>query len=387
MVVDYGIPPQDQYNFDETGFRIGVGGSQWIITMEVGKKHHTIGSDSNRDYVTSVETISGNGEALPPLLIVQGVNHLHQWYTNTELPDDYSIATSPSGYSNDQLAYAYLLHFDEWSSRRQVGVWRLLIFDDFGSHLTKEFIDYCDNKKIIPFGLPPHTSHLLQPLDVGVFQPFKYYHKEAAEMATRTGCTNFNKVEFLNAIHNIRAKTFQKSIILSAWEQSGLIPFNPVLVTQKIKVDEEQARPKTPEFPLPLWQCSPRTPKTTAKYAEYVRERLSSPRNRRKISLPVLLRLVDAAVGNSLELALATKQLQEVQAAVRKRAERQKPNQKVVQKGGVIKVGDVRLTIIKRNEEDLKKVQKAAAQKGNLLPNGELVVVQYEGPPQNHIAR
>ena len=309
VVVNYGIPPQDQYNFDETGFRIGVGGSQWIITMEVGKKHHTIGSDSNHDYVTSVETISGDGEALPPLLIVQGVNHLHQWYTNTELPDNYSIATSPSGYSNDQLAYAHLLHFDEWSSRRQVGVWRLLIFDGFGSHLTKEFIDYCDNRKIIPFGLPPHTSHLLQPLDVGVFQPFKHYHKEAVEMATRTGCTNFNKVEFLNAIHDIRVKTFRKSVILSAWEQLGLIPFNPLLVTQKIKVDEEQARPKTPEFPLPLWQHLPRTPKTTVKYAEYVRERLTSPRNRRKISLPVLLRLVDAAVGNSLELALATKQL------------------------------------------------------------------------------
>ena len=71
-------------------------------------------------------------------------------------------------------------------------------------------------------------------------------------MATHTGYINFNKVEFLNVIRNIRVKTFQKSVILSAWEQSGLIPFNPLLVTQKIKADEEQARPKTPEFPLPL---------------------------------------------------------------------------------------------------------------------------------------
>ena len=76
-------------------------------------------------------------------------------------------------------------------------------------------------------------------------------------MTTCMGCTNFNEVEFLNAIHDIWAKTFQKSIILYTWEQSGLIPFNPLLVTQKIKIDEEQARPKTPEFPLPLWQHLP----------------------------------------------------------------------------------------------------------------------------------
>ena len=45
--------------------------------MEVGKKHHIIRSDLNYNYVTLVETISSNREALLPLLIVQGVNYLY----------------------------------------------------------------------------------------------------------------------------------------------------------------------------------------------------------------------------------------------------------------------------------------------------------------------
>jgi hypothetical protein len=155
---------------DETGFRIGVGRNQWVITMD-WKRPQISPSDTNRDYITSVEAVSVDGEVLPPLLIIQGMDHLHQWYANTSLPDNYLVGTSKSGYSNDMLSIDWLHHFDNWSRQRQQGAWRLLIFDGYESHLTKEFIEYCDDKKIIPFGLPPHTSHHLQLLDVVIFQP------------------------------------------------------------------------------------------------------------------------------------------------------------------------------------------------------------------------
>ena len=75
VVREYGIVQGDVYNMNETGFRIGIGGSQWIITMEF-KKPQLSPSETNRDFVISVEAISTNGEVLPLLLIVQGINHL-----------------------------------------------------------------------------------------------------------------------------------------------------------------------------------------------------------------------------------------------------------------------------------------------------------------------
>ena len=54
------------------------------------------------------------------------------------------------------------------------GEWRMLILDGHGSHLTMEFMDYCWDHKIVPFLLPPHLTHLLQPCDVGIFQPIKH---------------------------------------------------------------------------------------------------------------------------------------------------------------------------------------------------------------------
>ena len=78
----------------------------------------------------------------------------------------------------------WLAHFKHHSGQRKTGSYQLLLLDGFGSHSPKEFIDYCDLHKIISFCLPPHSSHLLQPLNVVVFQPYKHYHAEAVKAAT-----------------------------------------------------------------------------------------------------------------------------------------------------------------------------------------------------------
>ena len=45
----------------------------------------------------------------------------------------------------------------------------LLVLDGHGSHDTLPIIDLALSHGIIIFCLPPHTTHKLQPLDVGVF--------------------------------------------------------------------------------------------------------------------------------------------------------------------------------------------------------------------------
>jgi len=82
-----------------------------------------------------------------------------------------------------------------------MGAHRLLLLDGHGSHLIKEFTEYYKEKNIHLLAIPPHISHFLQPLNVVLFQPFKHHHKLAVEMAMRTGCINFNTVEFLHALH------------------------------------------------------------------------------------------------------------------------------------------------------------------------------------------
>ena len=69
VVYKYSIIQGDIYNIDKTGFKIGVGGSQWIITIN-HQKAYLSPLELNRDYIILVETISANSEVLPPLLII-----------------------------------------------------------------------------------------------------------------------------------------------------------------------------------------------------------------------------------------------------------------------------------------------------------------------------
>ncbi|KAJ5085621.1 hypothetical protein N7532_010392 [Penicillium argentinense] len=176
------------------------------------------GDHTNCEYVTVVEAISTDGFCVPPLIIVTAAQLQFRWFD--DLKNEH-IAITETGYINDQLAYQWIQHFEKATRERMKGSWRMLICDGFGSHLTYEMVKYCEDKKILLFFLPPHTSHLLQPLDLV---------SSAIESATATGCTRFSKIDFLAAISSIRTKTFTLRTIHLGFKLSGIWPINPNIV-------------------------------------------------------------------------------------------------------------------------------------------------------------
>ena len=233
VYAEHNIQPADVYNFDETGFHIGIGRDQWIITRDPNRQAY-LASSSNPELVSVCETISANGTVLPPIIIVPGAIHQEAWYMATSIPDKYLIITSESGYNSDDLTLKWIAHFERFTSEQQVGGYRLVLLNGFGSHCTKQFIDYCDSHMIIVFSLPPHSYHLLQSLNVVLFQLFKHYHAEAVQAGSRMGCGDFNNCEFLDQIHCIRQHTFKLTTGRSAFQAAGLIPYNPGIVISKL---------------------------------------------------------------------------------------------------------------------------------------------------------
>ena len=93
-----------------------------------------------------------------------------------------------------------------------------------------DFLFYAWSKEIIPFLLPSHTTHLLQLLDIGIFQPMKHWHQMELHAAIQFGDLQFSKVDFLNVFQKIRNNTFKAKTIYSAWRKSGLVPYKPDVV-------------------------------------------------------------------------------------------------------------------------------------------------------------
>jgi hypothetical protein len=70
--------------------------------------------------------------------------------------------------------------------------------------------------------MPPHCSHILQPLDVGVFATFKRYHTIETHAISRLSSQRIPRSEWIELLLYTRTKAMSKENILSRWRGTGL---------------------------------------------------------------------------------------------------------------------------------------------------------------------
>ena len=104
---------------------------------------------------------------------------------------------------------------------------RVLICDGFGTHETLEMLEFCFQNNIIMCRLPSHTSHKLQPCDVGIFGPLKTAYRDGVDRLNRGGIDTVNKQHFTSLYKPARETAMTRRNILAAWAATGLLPFNP----------------------------------------------------------------------------------------------------------------------------------------------------------------
>ena len=173
MKAKHGIADCDLYNFDETGFIIGIITFSMIVARAERKGRGKKIQPGNREWATVIHCVNGEGWSLPPYILLKGQHHLSSWDTETNLPGDWALRTTENGWTDNKTGVDWLKYFDKHTASRIKGAYRMLVLDGHNSHISAEFDHYCETNKIIPLCLPPHSSHLTQPLDVGCFGPLK----------------------------------------------------------------------------------------------------------------------------------------------------------------------------------------------------------------------
>ena len=351
MIKRYDMTKKNTWNFDEIGYRMSIARSDWIITADHIRRIYMSNSD-NREFCTIIECINGTDKDISPMLILQKVNLLFSHFNN-DIDDDVIFTTSNTGYSNDWISLQWIKHFDHYSQRYQRGSWRLLVMNGYGSHHTREFLSYCENHKIIPFDLPSHTTYLLQPLNVCVFQPLKHWHSKAVNEAVQTGDEIFTKIKLLAAFHGFRSKAFKNTTIRSAWKQTGLIPFDPNVVLNKMR-ETQPARSITPpttttESP-DVWMTTPTTRK------QLRRQQVSLLCSDYELELhQKLVKYTKGTNAMARRIELLENKLGRTQSAQNARNACKKQSGKVLQTGGILYAKDARtMTQDRVQVEDLR---------------------------------
>jgi hypothetical protein len=84
--------------------------------------------------------------------------------------------------------------------------------------------------------MPPHSLHLLQPLNVGCFRPLKKAYGREIEQLIRRSITHVSKTEFFPAFYAAFQKTITELNIKGGFRGAGLAPFDPEVVISKLDV-------------------------------------------------------------------------------------------------------------------------------------------------------
>ena len=129
----------------------------------------------NWEWATAIICINSEGWSMPPFLVVQGKYHLSNWYLESNLPRSCGWVIKPTnnGWTNNKTGLDWIKHFDKHTASRTKGLYRMLVLDGYESHESAAFQDYYKSYNIITISLPPYSSHITQPLDVGCFSVLK----------------------------------------------------------------------------------------------------------------------------------------------------------------------------------------------------------------------
>ena len=112
--------------------------------------------------------------------------------------------------------------------------WCLFIMDDHNSHITVNFIAFCMKYLINLFILFPHTSHLLQLLNVSVFAPLKRTLAEKTDANFRFDFSHISRANWVSMFIWVRSRTLISSNVLAGWKNTGLKPFQPQEILQTL---------------------------------------------------------------------------------------------------------------------------------------------------------
>jgi hypothetical protein len=93
--------------------------------------------------------------------------------------------------------------------------------------------------------MPPHLSHLLQSLNIALFNPLKRYYGRLVGELMRTSLTRISKETFLPTFKDAFFQVFKQKNIQSGFRGAGFVPYNSEKVIARL---DAKLRTSTPDI-------------------------------------------------------------------------------------------------------------------------------------------
>lgn len=180
--------------------------------------------------VTVIEAISPFGQLIPPLFISKGKvipeSYLPSPAFFQQKRSDFFISRSESAFSNSEIGLEWLQKiFIPKSTPRSSKDWRLLILDGHISHESQKFLELAYVNRVALLFLPPHATHILQPLDKVAFGVIKNEFHRLVLNKTQNRELRLGMQQFYELYFQARKK-LDEAICAKSFEKAGIWPIS-----------------------------------------------------------------------------------------------------------------------------------------------------------------
>lgn len=221
--------PGNVFNCDETGLQLNTRAGQ-VLAQKGSKCVPSISPGEKGETISVLACINAEGGYLPPYCIMKGKNKKEEW--NDGLPPGSRIKMSEkSAYVNSEIFLDWLKnHFLPKKPNGTV----LLVLDGPSSHTSNlETLQFAEEHNIILFCLPPHTTHVLQPLDRCFFKSLKGHYYEACRYFVKNHKDRkLSRLNFGKLLGESWGKSATVQNALSSFRATGIMPFNPHIIPE-----------------------------------------------------------------------------------------------------------------------------------------------------------
>lgn len=213
--------PELIWNLDESSFSHDP--SKTKVVGARGKPSSRTTSGPGREHTTILSAVSASGHKAPPLIVFKGKNIWDSWIADERNSfEGMSYAASAKGWMETEIFYNYFQKtlIPALGTERPV----LLIYDGHSTHVNVKLVELARDNNIKILKLPPHTSHLLQPLDLAVFKSLKdTWDKELVVWQRRNMGHKIPKKKFSELLGSVW-KNLSPDVIKNGFKKAGIAP-------------------------------------------------------------------------------------------------------------------------------------------------------------------
>jgi hypothetical protein len=222
--------PSRIFNVDETGIATEHSPPKVVCNKE--SKPQAITSFRSAT-VTIIAGGNATGNHIPPYYIFPG-KRWNDAFLNDAAPGS-DGEMSVTGWSNTAIFQNYITkHFANHAgiTDRNDQQPTLILYDGHRSHISITLTDWAKKHKVLLFVLPPHSSHLTQPLDVGIFGPLKnIYNRECSTFMQKNPGMSITKYQVAALTYKPYIKAMSPENLISSFRKTGIFPFNNKVIT------------------------------------------------------------------------------------------------------------------------------------------------------------